>query len=377
MIGLCQYLLIFLLIWSGFWPYSLEDKTDSLILKIVAQKEQAVNKKDWGVYQSVLDAEKPFYKQEQKRWFEDAIKYIDPGSFRLKVLSLSRKTPHEYQAWIDQSYRKNGKKYAIQYPLRFRYTPMGWKDADLIFHQVKNDFISAYFTDLSLKEEGVLALNVLKKAARILKEKYRWEPKQVEVKLYHQPELFRQSIKLSLPQWAVGWHEANQAIKFIGGVISKEEMASGMVHELIHQMISELTNDNAAYWLQEGAATYYERHLLGTSDNIQIPSIVYSLPELEKIHLESLPSDQAYLYYQSCYRIFDFLIQQYGEKKVKELFSQLAKKAYLDQESDQKQERTVRRTKEAIKEVLGISSEQLEKKWRSSLKKDIDFPKVI
>ena len=75
------------------------------------------------------------------------------------------------------------------------------------------------------------------------------------MKLYHEPELFRQMVKPSLPEWAAGWNEAGQSIKFVGALRMDDwegSFASGLVHEVTHKMVSERTGDNAGTTATQG-----------------------------------------------------------------------------------------------------------------------------
>ncbi|RAL22012.1 peptidase MA family metallohydrolase [Thermoflavimicrobium daqui] len=336
----------------------------NILSSLIKQKEQAVNQHDWSRYVSILHPDHPYYIQEQKRWFFDTIQYIDPGSYQINLLSVISQSDQQIDVWVQQSYKRNGKLFTIKYPLRFVKTHLGFKDADLAFHQIQSDSIVVRFSDSKLKEQGKLALDTLKKAIFLLSSKYHWRPKRIEVKLYHHPEIFRQSVKPSLPKWAIGWHEADQAIKFVAEGMDKKELAFGLIHELVHQMVSEITNDNASYWLQEGAATYYEKNLLSkpmSGKIIRTPLI--GLDRLEKIRLEKLPMHQAHLYYQSCYHLFDFMVQEYGEKQMRRFFTFLGKFPKLDCESSEKIKTTNWRTRKGIDHVWGISVEELSKKW--------------
>lgn len=333
------------------------------IEQLMMQKVMAVQQGDWTAYQQTLAEEHPFYIQEKKRWFQDVVRSIEPGTFQLKIDSLNRKAKDLYEVWIDQSYQKKGKQVTVRYPLIVKKTAQGWKDDDFPFQSVGNDQIKVYFTHPFLKKEAQIAFETLKQAQRRLKEKFAWVPKQIEVKLYHRPEWFWQSVKPSLPHWAIGWHEADQAIKLVGGVMEPSELKASVVHELVHQMVSELTNDNAAYWLQEGTASYYEKHLLSPSKKFVNKTPHFVLSQLEKIHLESLPAKEAAKYYESCYLLVGFLVQEYQEDGLRRLFDHLGQENYIDLESDQKLSITTARTKKSLQKSLVLSTRKLDEKW--------------
>ncbi|MBH8605473.1 hypothetical protein [Thermoactinomyces sp. CICC 10522] len=326
------------------------------ILRLLKQKEKAVNEHKWKLYVPLLNSGKPMYIQEQKRWFQDAVKVMKPGSFHIHPVCFTELSENRVKVHLEQTYRLREEFHRVSFPVLFERTRNGWKDSDLVFARLGNGMISVYYTDASLQKLARLAFSSLSKGVAAFNRKYGWTPGRVEVKLYQDPELFRESVKPSLPGWAAGWHEANQSIKFIAENVDPAWFASGMIHELTHQLISELTNDNAAYWLQEGAAMFYEAHLL--PDFHWIHSVPrqfqpLSIAELEQKRLERLPSDEAGRYYLSAYLQFKNLVETYGEEKLKKVFEILKASPYLDVDSDQKVERLNRLTHDALNQVLG------------------------
>lgn len=348
--------------WLLFYPTTFFS-ADEALEQLMIQKEIAVQQGDWHAYQQTLSQADPFYIQEKKRWFQDVVRTIEPKSFRLKILKRNQKAKDLYEVWIEQSYQKRGEQVTVRYPLRVKKTARGWKDHDFPFQSVGDGRIQVYFTHPFLEKEAQIAFETIELAQKRLEEKFAWVPKQIEVKLYHRPEWFWQSVKPSLPHWAIGWHEADQAIKLVGGVMEPSELKASIVHELVHQMVSELTNDNAAYWLQEGTASYYEKHLLSAEKEFVNQTPHFLLSQLEKIHLESLPSQEAAKYYESCYLLVGFIVREYQEVALLRLFHHLKQEDYIDQDSDQKLAITALRTKKSLQKSLAISTQQLDEKW--------------
>lgn len=346
------------------------EQVDGVIRKLVKEKEEAVNSGDRERFLQVINPNRRAYWREQKRWFEDAVRYIDSGSFRMEVTSIVPERPFRVRAIIKQSYRKNGKEHSVTYPLRYEKTERGWKDSDIAFEHMTSGNVVVYYTDSRLKEQAAVALDIVSRAVDAFYEKYAWVPEEtVEVKLYHHPEMFRQGVKLSLPEWAAGWNEAGQSIKFVGALRMDDwegSFASGLVHEVTHKMVSERTGDNAAYWLQEGAAEYYQTRLLPGLRNVtDEPKIErpWRFAVLESLELEKLPLKEAAQYYAQSAQLFRFLIERYGENKLQEVFALLRKYPTIDRDSADKIPELNRRTRTAVKKVLGKSMEQLEREW--------------
>ncbi|MFC4075270.1 peptidase MA family metallohydrolase [Salinithrix halophila] len=353
-----------------------ESLVEKEITRLIKQKEDAVNHKDRRRFLEVIHPGMRTYIQEQKRWFDDAVRWIDRGSFRLKMISLIPGKEHQVRVWLEQQYSRKGKTTTVKFPLLFQETEKGWRDADLPFYHIARGDVLVHYSDERLKEQALISLEAADRAVHGLERQFGWHPaERLEVKLYHSPEVFRQSIKLSLPDWAGGWHEAGQSVKLIGtaAVTDRKLLSSGIVHEVTHQMISEMTGDNAAYWLQEGAAEYFQSHLLPgirTEEEEAYVKPRWSLGRLETIHLESLPEKEAKAYYAECDQFFRFLMEQYGVEKVKQLFAVLELSPAVDRDSGEKLPLINRRTRSAIRKVYGKSLEQLERDWIRSLKEE-------
>lgn len=346
------------------------EPVENTLRQLIREKEAAVNSGDRERFLRVVNPHRRTYRREQKRWFEDAVRHIDPGSFRMEVGKIMPERPFRVRVLIKQSYRKDGKEHSVTYPLRFEKTDQGWKDSDISFDQMASGDVVVYYTDPRLKKQAAVALEIVSRAVDAFHEKYAWVPAEpVEVKLYHHPELFRQSVKLSLPEWAAGWNEAGQSIKFVGAIRMgdwEETFASGLVHEVTHKMVSGLSGDNASYWLQEGAAGYYETRLLpglyGVSEEERIDR-PWRFAVLESLELEKLPAREASQYYAQSAAMFRFLIERHGEKKFREMLLFLRQFPTIDRDSTDKIPELNRRTRAAIRKVLGKSVEQLEREW--------------
>lgn len=370
----CLILLCFVFL-QGNLAFATPDSKELIIKSILREKEQAVNQKNQSQFLSIIDQENSFYVQEQIRWFSDAIRYIDPNSFHLELIHVYPQQGNHFCADVKQSFRKNGNLYSVVMPIRIRKTEEGWRDSDLDFLRLQNGPVVVSYTRPEMEEKAYIALDTIKRALYVIQNRYHWNPKRVEVKLYHDPELFRQSVKLSLPIWAGGWNEDKQSIKLI---VSKEEpnrFASAIVHELTHQMVSDLTQDNAAYWLQEGAAMYYETHLLPGLHEEKLPEEdqvkpKYTLAELQKLNLEKLPDQDAYQYYYSSYQLFRFLIDEFGEERMDQLFKQLRQYPYINMDTVMKQEKLNQLTNQAIQKVFSLTEQQLDHKWKSQFQKN-------
>lgn len=351
-----------------------EPEAQMQIRHVIQEKQDAVNQRDQKLFLSRLHPEMKTYIQEQKRWFDDAVQWIDPGSYRLRVISMIPWKEHQIRVWMEQRYTRKGNTFTLKYPVLFQETAAGWKDADFPLHHLTRGDVTVRYSDTGLADQAAIALETGHKAIQELKREMGWMPKHlVEVKIYHRPDWFRQSVKLSLPPWAGGWHEEGESIKLIGARGTERQLiSSGVVHEVTHLMVSEMTGDNAAYWLQEGAAEYFQSHLLPglhnrEESNKERPR--WSLSQLTKANLEQMGDQEATAYYTQCYQVFRFLMETYGEEKVKRLFSVLQLSPEEDRDTIGKLSLTNRRTEAALKKTLGKSLTELERDWLRQLQK--------
>ncbi len=173
----------------------------TLLREAVKEKEFAVNQRERERFLKLLNRSRKQYIQEQKRWFDDAVKYIDPGSFRLEVLQITPGKEHQVYVWVEQSY-KEGQRHAVKYPLLFQETALGWKDSEVPFYYLSQDEVVVCYTDKDLLDQAAVASDAVTRTIHLFERRFNWRPQErIVVKLYDDPELFRQSVKLSLPNW--------------------------------------------------------------------------------------------------------------------------------------------------------------------------------
>ncbi|MDR6227487.1 hypothetical protein JOE21_003510 [Desmospora profundinema] len=342
--------------------------------RLIRQKQDAVNQGNRAAYLSVLNPANHTYVEEQSRWFDDAIRWMDPGTYRLRLISLIPEREHQLRAWVEQGYRKNGTWHRVRFPLSLQETATGWKDSDHPFHHLTQGNVLVRYSDPAQQEQALIVQEAASKALVEFQRQLGWSPQgQVEIKIYRDPEVFRQSVKPSLPRWAGGWHEAGQAIKLVGAdsYTDRRLLSSTVVHELTHRMVSEQSGDNAAYWLQEGAAEYYQSHLLPgliQEDETDRPLPRWSLQELEQVRLESLPPDKAADYYTQCDQLFRFIVHRFGQTSVKRIWSTLELHPTIDRDGADKMETSNQRTRDALKKVTGMTLSELEREWLNWMK---------
>lgn len=349
-----------------------ESNVEREIIETVHAQTEAVNKGDWEQFKKHLWKNDPTYVKERKRWFSDAVRTADPDTFQMSVDSITKHEPSLWQVWIHQSYQHEGINHDARFPLIYKQTKDGWKDADVMFHEISRGNVIVKFTDKLLSKQANAALNVAERALFAFEDRLgRLPGKRIQIKLYDQHEVFRQSVKLSLPNWAAGWNERGQAIKFVGSMNRNDldhTFVSGIIHELSHRVISDLSNDNAAYWLQEGLAEYYQRHLLPDfhqQDRERIEKPQWTFDQLEQLQLETLPAEQARQYYLHSYDIVRLYMMRYGEKELIKWCEALRVYPLIDQESTEKLHQLNERTRKAFEKATNQSFKSFAHSWSS------------
>lgn len=376
--GLVVAILLWLIPLTASTLYA-ADSGDSAIeaaARLIQQKQDAVNQKDRAAFLSVLNPAYPAYIEEQSRWFDDAIRWIDPGSYRLRLISVIPEREHQLRAWVEQGYRKDGRWHRVKFPLSLQETATGFKDSDVPFHHLTQGKVVIRYSDPAQREQAHIIQEAVSKAVTEFGRQLGWKPEGwIEIKMYHDPELFRQSVKPSLPRWAGGWHEAGQAIKLVeaDSYADRRLLSSTVLHELTHRMVSDRSGDNAAYWLQEGAAEYYQSHLLPgliTEDEELLAPPRWSLQALEQVRLESLPPDQAADYYTQCGQLYRFIIHRFGPSAMQKVWSHLQLYPTIDRDGADKMKTLNQRTRTALEKVTGYTMKELERQWLKWLKEE-------
>lgn len=334
--------------------------TENSVQKLLNQQTVSISQKDLtGFFQTIHSNDVAYY-YEQLRWLQDVIQYVDPASLQQKIISL-KKEKNEQVAEIKQVYSIKKKKYHSKKTIRLKQGQYGWSMEEYFPYSLSKGSIKIYYTDPNHREKAISSLKIAQQTAGQFQQKYDWRPKQTIVKLYDRPEVFRTSVKLTLPLWAAGWHEHKESIKLVGSY-DPQFLQDAIAHEMTHQMVSDLTCDNASYWLQEGAAMTYESELSKKKQTTDMPrELRYNVEELGQKDLESLSDQEAWRYYLSSKALFQFLLNQYGQSKMEKLFIELAKSPERDGDSRSKRVENHHFTLNAIKKVYGISEKELNK----------------
>jgi hypothetical protein len=179
----------------------------------------------------------------------------------------------------------------------------------------------------------------------------------IDIYIYGSNDDLKEAI-LYEPSWTGGQAFPEQDIVIIG--ISPSDLEWGrdaVVHELTHVLVGHLTFSclgDVPTWLNEGLAVYSEGELDPDSKR-QLEDAIHDDTLLTVRSLSSGFSevaDKAYLSYSQSYSITKFLVETYGQEKMKNVLTALRDGMTID---------------EALMQIYGFDVEGLEGAWRDAI----------
>ncbi|MBB6216861.1 hypothetical protein HNQ80_002966 [Anaerosolibacter carboniphilus] len=355
---------------------SCSDKNQGIeeeIRNFINQQEKLVLQKDVEAYIGTLSWESPEYVAEKKSWMRD-IKSSDIQDYQLKIEDMDIR---DNQAFVEvnQSYRLKDDLYEVRYPLRLVKERGSWKDGDLKFENMKTKhFIIKYFSSSTKYAEKIR--DVCEIAYENVQKRYGEGIEGTTViKLYKDKEMLRQSVKLSFGWQFAGWYEYPESIKTTE-FENAEDYREILEHELIHKLTIKKAENNLPYWFAEGLAMYFS--------NFQNEPEIYSMKDyylntyknkwmtiekLEKLNLEIMEDEEEIQnYYDGAGMIVKFMIDTYGEERVKKIIEALGSYDYLEGTGAEVDTVSIQRFHEVIPKILEIDVTELDDSWKAYLK---------
>jgi hypothetical protein len=350
------------------------------VQNIIAQRETGVNSANQQSYLStVLPSDKVLVKEETN--LIRAAGSLGIKDYQITATSLKSSGDGGYTARLQQSYTIGSEQHNISYSAVFKSENGKLYYDGPVFSVKQNEQVKVYFTG----KYDSLAQQLLSEETSVLasmKDQLGFVPQGfISVKLFDDQQVFLQSVKLDLPAWVGGWHEYGESIKSFTGAYGDDGSAykSVLNHETTHRMVSELSNDNASYWIQEGLAGVFQTALdepdgaLLTADEAGADYTPYT--QQKTIDLEKLGMNNqgaVMLYYSTSKAFAAFLLDQYGWQKVKQMLEYMKRFDEIPVTGAEKIDKTNSRTDEALKNILGIDSDEIFQadfdKWQESKK---------
>ncbi len=344
------------------------------IRQLITTQETLVHQKDLEAYIGTLSWESPEYLAEKKSWMRDIL-CSDIQNYQLRVEDIDIRNGDQAFVEISQSYRLQDKVYQMKYPLRLVKERGSWKDADMKFEDIQTKhFIIKYFN--SSKKYAEKIGDVCEVAYKNVQDRYGEGIEETTViKLYKDKEMLRQSVKLSFGWQFAGWYEYPESIKTTEFDESRHYREI-LEHELIHKLTIKKAKNNLPYWFAEGLAMYFSNFKnepeMYSSKDYYVSAYKdkwMTISKLEKLNLEIMEDEKEIQnYYDGSGMIVKFMIDTYGEEKIKEIVEALGSYDYLEGTGAEVDAISIQRYHEVTPKVLGIHVNELDAAWETYLR---------
>lgn len=349
------------------------EETRRAIGQVVIQRQDAVLKRDREAFLRTVDAGNATYLVEQGHWFDDAARTVK--AFSLQVRDVKVTAPDLAQVSLTEAFTlTGGEQHSFDYQAVYRLCDGFWKASDYAFDELHQDQVTVRHWDRPNAAKGALQDELANLVW--LTQTFGWQPaSDLVIKLYPERDPFLYSIKPSLPTWVGGWNEAGEAIKFRAPRDVPPD-ADGLLHESTHHMLSEMTNDNASYWFQEGLAGWTPGARAGKFDMNRLRQrlggpLRWTLPELEAQDLESMEGPDVGAYYAEAFLVVKYLMDTYGLDRFKAITAELAKHPANPMTAAEKTSETNQLTRAALEKALGIPFDRFAADWYAWAKGEV------
>jgi len=246
--------LLFLVIISAS-ACSVNGKDDAINFWIDA-REQAIKSGDIEAYMQTVNADNYYLYNEEF----NLISSLDAGELSSISVTASPVRNEEDAAVykITQQYEYRGQDYRCSYNAHFI------KDSGrLVYNGMESEMLSSgsaqvHYPD-GYRDSAKGYASAVKYYLEKLNEVYAYSPDpEICIRIFDDHDVFLQSVKFDLPKWVGGWHEYGESVKIFVPGQHTAVYPEMIYHECSHRFLSEITNDNASYWMQEGFATLME-----------------------------------------------------------------------------------------------------------------------
>ncbi|MBY0122877.1 M1 family aminopeptidase [Bacillus sp. S/N-304-OC-R1] len=326
------------------------------------------NQTDFMKFQNMKN--EVFFK-EQQRWIDEVIYKKDHG-FKISISFNSFQQENDSKGTVVFSVQMddqiNGSKTnAVTYECI--KDGDAWLLNDVPFKTIsdKSNNITVYYTG-NQTEAAETMLTDAKDIVVFYSDNFHWKPNPISIKIYSSDD--EASATVPFMQLS-GWNETGESLKISTEQQPISSVFSILAHELTHKMLSDLSNDNASLYLQEGFATYLQNRVQRDKAGaihfdqtvveekakkaIEISKSVLSIEELGKI--DYLDVEAAFSLYRDGSLISNYLVLTYGLDKYLEMLNYLSKFDYIDKRSEHKLDILNKRTVEALEKIYGSTKE--------------------
>lgn len=342
-----------------------EENVEDLIVKLVKKQEEAIINADVKAMLTTINIDNSWLAMETKNLVAD--QKIAPVKDYTRTVTDIKKTEDYWLGTISQNFLFNNKTRPSSSTHKYIFDGTNVYDAGIAFEVSVLDQVTAYYP--KQHQEFTKAISDVTNAyIDLIQEDWKTQlSTPVAVKIYEDRNVFLNSVKLSLPNWAGGWYEAKESIKFYIRSRAPKDYYHLMRHETTHMMLADVTNDNASYWLQEGFATTMPNTLLNYDlfNDLNILRQFYDSDNLPKvtehiaINLENITArDDVRLYYSFSNAMIIYMLENMKKDTLLAFFNELASYPNIPVTVAEKIPETNKRVLESIKKATGKSFEE-------------------
>lgn len=344
-------------------PEGLRESLDQLLREMTAATAAA----DQTAYLArVASTDAVFYK-EQQNWVRDLARApVEHVELTLDPKPLKMENDAAVGILVTKWRMPGAKDRSISYPARFVRGEVGWAYAGENWLIHEGDHSKVFYEDESLKETAQAVAEILPDIRAHVHEGFELSDNKAvteriqQVKLYTSMKHLQHSIYLSYVEGLSGWNEPDESIKILASPRSGKAMLRSLLgHEYGHVAtfcLGPKAND-MPWWILEGVAELsaeeYSRDGTRTDRMVKRWAQNGGIVDWDKLadfHGEALNYQQNV--YTQGHHMVSFISETFGRHGRNAWMTAMAKGAKLE---------------EATKAALGVSFDELDKKWRASI----------
>ncbi|MFH1799802.1 MAG: peptidase MA family metallohydrolase [Candidatus Omnitrophota bacterium] len=159
--------------------------------------------------------------------------------------------------------------------------------------------------------------------------------------------------------WVGGLYDGKIRLPAFRQGFKELDLHASAVHEMTHAFVASLSGGRAPAWIHEGLAQYEQNKIQPVNTTVFKAAIrTNSLMPMNRLLSENLKIDkmdplEVALFYQEVFALVSYMVERFQMYRMKEILEKFKEGQPAEQ---------------AIEEVLGISSSELEKEWLASVK---------
>ena len=344
-----------------------ESLTDVEAASIVQQsldtKLKAIEENDLALYLCTITAQDAYFYNEQRRWFDEM---TDPGikDLSFEIVEVQVLDSENIAATINQKHYYY-EPFDFEYELLYRLEDGEWKDCGYNFLVKEYDLFTLKYQPGEERVDEFAAL-IEKSYGTITSQFDMRIDSHIEIKMFHDRELLRQTTIPTIRRQFTGWGEANESLKFYSGFPVIDRYYSVFLHEFTHHVTLKMCNNNLPAWFAEGLAVSYGTYVARNGNSLENEEIDKEAIKVDIPWLEDFDAvgetDQALIdsWYYGSGMFVEFLRDTYGEQAMTDMLYKAGEKPYNENIFNEQYEEQNRETLlEVFDSVLGKTPEEL------------------